>query len=57
MFIGELKSLELAKVAMTQHIPGIESKLNKSGVHVVVIKDRDALAMVYRQCLDVKVGG
>src|SRR5574340_1428525 len=49
--MGEYKSVENAKIALSQYMPGIESKLQKSGVKVVQIQDKNTLALAYRQCL------
>ncbi len=54
--LGEYKDLNEAKIARSQYIPGIESKLQKSGVRVMPLLDKNTLASAYRQCLNVYGG-
>jgi hypothetical protein len=49
--LGDYKNLGEAKIARSQYIPGIESKLQKSGVRVMPLLDKNTLALAYRQCL------
>ncbi len=49
--LGEYKDLDQAKIACSQYMPGIESKLQKSGIKVIQLKDKHVLATAYRQCL------
>ncbi len=54
--LGEYKDIDQAKIALTQYMPGIESKLQKSGVRVVKLEDSNTLASAYRQCLSARGG-
>lgn len=54
--LGEYKDLEEAKIARSQYMPGIESKLQRSGVRVMPLLDRNTLASAYRQCLSTQGG-
>ncbi len=54
--LGDYKDLDQAKIACTQYMPGIESKLQKSGVRVVQLQDKNTLASAYRQCLSAHGG-
>ncbi len=54
--LGEYKDLDQAKIACSQYMPGIESKLQKSGVRVVQLQDKNTLASAYRQCLSTTGG-
>ncbi len=54
--LGEYENLDKAKIARSQYMPGIESKLMKSGVHVVPLLEKNTLASAYRQCLSTHGG-
>jgi hypothetical protein len=54
--LGEYKDTEEAKIARSQYMPGIESKLQRSGVRVMPLTDRNTLASAYRQCLSTQGG-
>ncbi len=54
--LGEYKNLEEAKIARSQYMPGIESKLLKSGVLVMPLLEKNTLAVAYRQCLSTHGG-
>ncbi len=54
--LGEYKDLDQAKIACSQYMPGIESKLQKSGVRAVHLQDKNTLAAAYRQCLSTAGG-
>lgn len=54
--LGEYRDLAQAKIACTQYMPGIESKLQKSDVRVVRLEDKNTLAAAYRQCLCARGG-
>ncbi len=54
--LGEYRNLDEAKIARSQYIPGIESKLQKSGVRVIPLLEKNKLAVAYRQCLNTQGG-
>ncbi len=54
--LGEYKNLDEAKIARSQYMPGIESKLLKSGVRVIPLLEKNTLALAYRQCLSTHGG-
>jgi hypothetical protein len=54
--LGEYKNLEEAKIARSQYMPGIESKLQKLGVRLMPLLDKNTLAVSYRQCLSAHGG-
>jgi hypothetical protein len=54
--LGEYKNLEEAKIARSQYMPGIESKLQKLGVRLMPLLDKNTLAVAYRQCLSAHGG-
>ena len=54
--LGEYKNLDEAKIARSQYIPGIESKLQRSGVRIMPLLDKNTLAAAYRQCLSAHGG-
>ncbi len=54
--LGEYKDLDQAKIACSQYMPGIESKLQKSRVRAVQLQDKNTLAAAYRQCLSTAGG-
>jgi hypothetical protein len=54
--LGEYKNLDEAKIARSQYMPGIESKLLKSGVRIMPLLKKNTLAMAYRQCLSTHGG-
>jgi hypothetical protein len=54
--LGEYKNIDEAKIARSQYMPGIESKLQKSGVRMMPLMDKNTLASAYRQCLSAHGG-
>ena len=54
--LGEYRNLDEAKIARSQYIPGIASKLQKSGVRVMPLLEKNMLAVAYRQCLNTHRG-
>jgi hypothetical protein len=54
--LGEYKNLDEAKIARSQYMPGIESKLQKSGVLVMPLLEKSTLSVAYRQCLSTHGG-
>lgn len=54
--LGEYKDLDQAKIARSQYVPGIESKLQKLGVRLMPLLDKNTLAVSYRQCLSAHGG-
>ncbi|MFZ3168647.1 MAG: hypothetical protein WA130_13615 [Candidatus Methanoperedens sp.] len=49
--IGTYPNLETAIIAKKQYFPGFSEKLQKLGILVMPLKNKDALASAYRKCL------
>ncbi len=51
LYLGIHETLNKAYAAMNTYLPKYEEKLYATGAKVVQIKDKDSIAMVYRQCI------
>lgn len=49
--LGIYATVEEAQQARQTHLPGFESRLRASGMHVVQMTDPNEIAMCYRQCV------
>jgi hypothetical protein len=49
--IGTYPNIEKAIIAKKQYFPGFSEKLQKLGILVMPLKNREALASAYRQCI------
>ncbi len=49
--IGTHPNIEKAMIAKKQYFPGFSEKLQKLGILVMPLKNREALASAYRQCI------
>ncbi len=48
---GKYSTLQEAKIAKGQYYPGITDRLNKAGMHVLPVQDRQELGATYRQLI------
>jgi hypothetical protein len=48
---GKYSTLQEAEIAKGQYYPGITDRLNKAGMHIIPIQDRQELGATYRQLI------
>jgi len=51
LYLGTHETLNKAMAAMNAYLPKYEEKLHTTGARVVQLKDKNSIAMIYRQCI------